>query len=66
MWPVPSFNETELWPGRLATLHQIRNASNILLENIMRRGSLGVQITQRSHSDSNVILILIILLTANG
>jgi len=56
MWPVPSCNETELWTERLVTLFQTRNASKIWLENIMRRGSLGVQITQRSHSDSNVIL----------
>jgi len=56
MWPVPNCNETELWPGRLATLFQIRNARKIWLENIMRRGNLGFQITQRSHCDSNVIL----------
>jgi len=49
MWPAPSCNETELWPGRLVTLFQIRNASKIWLEHIMRRGSLGVQITQRRH-----------------
>jgi hypothetical protein len=56
MWPAPSCNETELWPGRLVTLFQIRNANKIWLENIMRRSSLGVQITHRSHCDSNVIL----------
>lgn len=56
MWPVPSCNETELWPGWLVTLFQVRYASKILLENIIRRVNLGVQITQRSHCDSNVIL----------